>query len=310
MRAGLLEFWLVSPSERVVRVELLHPDNAERRRLLEQLVHLPPSCLQPDDGLQQQQAQQRRSGEGEQEEEGEDGLSSAAAALGWEPEADSRLDSRPRGPAAARPPAPPPSRALCRCSSPPRFRPCSPPLPAPSPLLLTTGGAASFSSSLSLPLDRSASVCPLAELRSLYRSLREPAVSFFTTRSGAASQRISRRSLGFPAAVTLQPGLLNPAPVNAAAGRAASSPAASARDRSFPSQLICPSSSQLLRLVQQQQTAEQQTQPEQERQPLPLSLPEALPQPPQPVQRVQRLPLLQMAPAALRASFVFAEREE
>ena len=38
VRAGELEWWLVSPSERLVRVELLHPNNIDRRLLLEQLV--------------------------------------------------------------------------------------------------------------------------------------------------------------------------------------------------------------------------------------------------------------------------------
>ena len=42
LRAGELEYWLVSPTERLVRVELVHPLNAERRALLEQLVSAPP----------------------------------------------------------------------------------------------------------------------------------------------------------------------------------------------------------------------------------------------------------------------------
>ena len=37
MKAGELEYWLVSPSERLVRVELVHPANRDRHALLQQL---------------------------------------------------------------------------------------------------------------------------------------------------------------------------------------------------------------------------------------------------------------------------------
>ena len=46
MRAGELEYWLVSPSERVVRVELVHPTNKDRHALLQQLCAQLPGPLQ------------------------------------------------------------------------------------------------------------------------------------------------------------------------------------------------------------------------------------------------------------------------